>query len=241
MYYLIHKPIGVDGTLCVSTYLKNLGKKKFVICGKLDPMAKGVLLVLFDDDCKLMNSYLLKDKIYEWYIIWGISTDTTDTLGCITNVIDIDFDEKLIQKELCKFIGTYKQNFHKYSAINLISKITGERKPLWKWAKENRLDEIDIPNKEVIVKYIELLYSKQISFNDIKKSMLYNLNKITGDFRQDIIKKQWLSFSKNKLYISKFKAYVSTGYYIRQFVEDFGTHLGYLGIALDINRTEIVI
>lgn len=239
--YLINKPIGIDGYTFVKTYIKNLEKKKFVICGKLDPMAKGVLLVLFDEECKLMNSYLLKDKIYEWFIIWGISTDTTDTLGYITDIIDINFDENLIQKELCKFIGTYKQDFHKYSSINLISKITGERKPLWRWSKENRLDEIDIPNKEVIVKYIKLLYSKQISFNDIKKPILYNLNKITGDFRQDIIKKQWLSFKKNKLYISKFKAHVSTGYYIRQFVEDFGNHLGYLGIALDIDRLEIII
>ena len=75
----------------------------------------------------------------------------------------------------------------------------------------------------------------------LKKYILSNLEKISGDFRQEEIKEMWKKFKKKKIYISEFEGHVSSGYYIRQFVEDFGKHLGYLGMALDITRIKIVI
>ena len=237
---LIHKTRGEDGTTLANIYKQNLGKKKVVVCGKLDPMASGELLLLFDEECKQMNLYLEKEKIYEWFIIWGISTDTTDTLGLITENKNIEFDENVVKEELKNFEGKHKQKFHKYSAINVTNK-NGLRQPLWKWSKEKRLDEIELPEKEVNVFNTELLYTEKINFSDIKKQILYDLNKVNGDFRQLEIKKQWLKFEKKNLYISKFSAYVSTGFYIRQLVEDIGKKTGYLGIALNINRLEIII
>ena len=56
-------------------------------------MAKGQLLLLFDEDCKLMIHFLEKRKVYQWDILWGIKTDTEDALGLITNEKKIDFNE----------------------------------------------------------------------------------------------------------------------------------------------------
>ena len=103
------------------------------------------------------------------------------------------------------------------------------------------MEEIIIPKKAVDVKYIKLLNTKVIEDIELKKYILSNLEKISGDFRQEEIKEMWKKFKKKNIYISEFEGHVSSGYYIRQFVEDFGKQLGYLGIALDITRTEIII
>ena len=46
-------------------------------------------------------------------------------------------------------------------------------------------------------------------------------------------------YNTNDVYITTFEAYVSTGYYIRQFISDFGEKTGLLGTALNINRVKI--
>ena len=46
-------------------------------------------------------------------------------------------------------------------------------------------------------------------------------------------------YNTNDVYITTFEAYVSTGYYIRQFISDFGEKTGLLGTALNINRIKI--
>jgi tRNA pseudouridine(55) synthase len=238
---IVNKPFGAEGTQIANSYKKLYNKKKVVICGKLDPMASGELLLLFDNECKMMNSYLDKYKIYRWKIVWGISTDTSDPLGLITDTIDITIDEDKIIEELQKFVSNQShQIFHKYSAICLTNK-DGERKPLWRWTKENRLDEIIIPKKAVDVKYIKMLNTEVVEDITLKKYILSNLEKISGDFRQEEIKEMWKKFKKKKIFISELEGHVSSGYYIRQFVEDFGKQLGYLGMALDITRIKIVI
>lgn len=238
---IVNKPFGAEGTQIANTYKKLYNKKKVVICGKLDPMASGELLLLFDNECKMMNNYLEKYKVYKWKIVWGLRTDTSDTLGLITDTIDITIDEDKIIEELQQFVSNQShQIFHKYSAICLTNK-DGERKPLWRWTKENRLDEIIIPKKAVDVKYIKMLNTEVVEDIELKKYILSNLEKISGDFRQEEIKEMWKKFKKKKIFISEFEGHVSSGYYIRQFVEDFGKHLGYLGMALDITRVKIVI
>ena len=238
---IVNKPFGAEGTQIANSYKKLYNKKKVVICGKLDPMASGELLLLFDNECKMMNNYLDKYKVYKWKIVWGLSTDTSDPLGLITDTIDITIDEDKIIEELQQFVSNQsQQSFHKYSAICLTNK-DGERKPLWRWTKENRLDEIIIPKKAVDVKYIKMLNTEVVEDITLKKYILSNLEKISGDFRQEEIKEMWKKFKKKNIFISEFEGHVSSGYYIRQFVEDFGKHLGYLGMALDITRIKIVI
>ena len=45
---LVYKPPGILGTNVANQYKEKLNKKKVCICGKLDPMAEGQLLLLFD-------------------------------------------------------------------------------------------------------------------------------------------------------------------------------------------------
>ena len=118
-----------------------------------------------------MNSYLSKRKIYQWEIVWGLQTDTEDVMGLIQNDININFDENYLLEIINKFVGDYLQNFHHYSSIQ-VKNSNLEKNPLWKWSKENRLDEIVIPNKLVNVKYIKLLNTRKINLNSIKPNII---------------------------------------------------------------------
>mgnify|MGYP001201409336 CR=1 FL=1 len=239
---LVYKPAGIEGTQIADFYKKKLNKKKVTLCGKLDIMAQGLLLLLFDDDCKKMKQNLSHDKIYKFRILWGIQTDTDDPLGIIQNTYPINsIDNSFINNHLSSFIGTYQQKFHIYSAITA-SNSSGERHKLWKWAKLQRLEEINIPSKAVSVKYIKLLNTSNVSLQYVKNSILNKIENIKGDYRQETIKKQWLDFNKNNnFYITDFEAYVSTGFYIRQFVRDFSNKTGICGLAFSIDRTSIIL
>ena len=43
-----------------------------------------------------------------------------------------------------RYLGKQKQKYPIYSSM-----VVKKKKPLWLWAKENRLNEINIPSKEI--------------------------------------------------------------------------------------------
>jgi len=244
---VLSKKIGETPNEMINNYIKNYNKnntyqiKKGCTIGKLDPMASGVSICLFDNQCKNMKDYLDKEKIYEFKIIFGIQSDSDDTLGLITNGEEKDIDIETIQKEISNFIGKYKQKYHKYSSI-CVSNDNNERKPLWKWTKENKLNEINIPEKEVNVKSLEFLELKKYNFNILKKIIIENISKVKGDFRQEQIINRWKEISHIKnINVAKFKIHCSSGFYVRQLVNDLCNKLGIYGTTYNINRTKIIL
>lgn len=235
-----YKPPGCLNTTIANEKKNELNKKKVCICGKLDPMARGELLLLFDEECKNMNLFINKRKVYQWQILWGLKTDTEDTLGVLLENKKIELDLNLVNNSIKKYIGTYKQNYHHYSSIHVKNK-NNERKALWEWSLLKRLNEVIIPNKVVNVSYIKLLKTEIKCFNSLKKNIIDNISNIKGNFRQNQIIEQWKSFSNDNFYISTFEADVSSGFYIRELIKQIGKDTNYLGIALDINRTKIII
>ena len=59
---IVDKMVGILGTEIAEKYKNKLGKKKVCICGKLDPMAQGKLLLLFDEECKKMDERREEEK-----------------------------------------------------------------------------------------------------------------------------------------------------------------------------------
>jgi len=236
---IVYKPPGVTSLEIANKYKTELLKKKVCVCGKLDPMAHGDLLLLFDEDCSHMDRYLTLDKIYTFQILWGIKTDTDDVLG---KIVEKDTNIKLTPSSLNtvinNYIGVYKQPFHNFSSIHI--KHNGERKPLWKWTLENKLDLITIPDKQVSVKYIKLLNLVENDFATIKKNILESISNVKGDFRQSTIIDDWNECKFDKVYTSTFEAYVSTGFYIRQLVKDISNTLNIPGVTLEIYRQKII-
>ena len=237
----VYKPSGIEGSKIAQDYKTLLNKNKVCLCGKLDIMAEGLLYLLFDNDCKKMQQNLHHDKIYRFKILWGIQTDTSDPLGIITNTnFNININQEFINSNMNSFVGSYNQKFHNFSAKTAFNS-SGEKHSLWEWSKLNRLDEITIPQKLVHVKYINQLSTETKTTAQIKNQILSTLNLIKGNYRQNTIIQQWNHFNiDTTFHITEFETQVSTGFYIRQLIEDFAAQTGHIGLAYNINRIRII-
>ena len=248
--YIVYKPIGFTPNQIIDFLKKKLKKNKLSFCGRLDPMACGLMMVLSDETIKFQDNYLTFDKIYKFDLILGLSTDTYDILGLsskptisdITNIenIIVNFNEL---KE--KIIGDFDQEYPPYSSIHVRHEKYG-RRALWWYAKNNKLNEINIPSKNVKIKSFNNSDIDLINFKDfynIIKNRLSLLKDTSNNFRQEEIMKNWLYLSELypnfKIIKINCEVNVSSGCYVRSIANSIGNLLKIGGLALDINRIRL--
>jgi tRNA pseudouridine(55) synthase len=221
----------------IEEYKKEYNVKKACYCGRLDPMARGLVYLLENDDCKEMPFYNKCKKEYEFEILFGISTDTDDPLGIITN---IEYFKEESVKYYCKQIKDYikigklEQEFHDYSSKR------HKGKSLW-FYKKNNID-IEKPSHNVEIYSVEYLNIKKYDYNEWKNNIIDTINKIDPltHFRQkEIIEQYDNNLISNDLYSFHIKIEVSSGFYIRQLVSDIKTNFGISILTFDINRKKI--
>jgi tRNA pseudouridine(55) synthase len=239
--FVINKKIGetpLEALIRLRTERPEYKDSSLTYAGRLDPMAEGALLVLSDEDNKRRDEFLKMDKEYEFDVLWGIETDTYDMLGKIVDSnIPAIFDKKIFLKTIEKYQGIYNQPYPPYSSQPV------DGKPLFEWAREGRINEIDIPSKEINIKKLEHVCDRRIITADLKEKILSNIDLIKGDFRQKEIKSLWqVFFTKHSSTIftySTFRATVTSGAYMRGLAHDFGRDLGCGAIALRIVRKRV--
>ena len=61
-YYILDKPPGLTSKDFVDSIKEKENLKKVCYCGRLDPMARGQMIILGDEQCKLMNTINEKEK-----------------------------------------------------------------------------------------------------------------------------------------------------------------------------------
>lgn len=239
MPIISYKNIGETPLDVVNKYRKPNCKYSFA--GRLDPMARGKMIVLEGLECKEQGKYCGLDKIYEFEILFGFSTDTYDILGIVEDYNFIEPKPKLFK--INNYLGNYNQSYPPYSSIVV------NKQPLWWWAKNDRLGEIEIPKKLINIYDIERLGDIEIENNlELLDRIKNKINKLNSNnlknFRADIILEKWETIlHKNpnfKPIIKKYRTRVSSGTYIRSLVNRIGNDLGIGAVAFDINRTEII-
>jgi len=206
---------------------------KVCYCGRLDPMARGQVLLLVGDECKNMEKHLGYIKEYEFEIIFGLSTDTDDPMG----ILSLAYYKEDEINEYCEKIKDYikinkfSQNFHDYSSKRIMGK------PMWEYTKQKQ--QIIKPSHEVEIFEIEYKTIKKYNFNEWKKNIIETINKIDkkNNFRQEEIIKNYNDINASYiLYSLPIKIKVSSGFYVRQLVADIKNHLDIAILTFDINR-----
>ncbi len=202
--------------------------------GRLDPLVEGLLLILVGEACKTKDQYNKLDKTYEFKILSGISTDSYDLLGLIT---DTDFGTKLeigsVKKYLEENKKTITQNYPPYSSK------TFEGKQLHAHAREGNFPTM---NHKVTLYDYEFLGERSISKDELLKTIIERIDLVSGDFRQEEIKEKWkevLESTQANFQITSWRAQVSSGFYIRQLVKDIGEHFKIQTVTFYIKRTAI--
>ncbi|MES2436721.1 MAG: hypothetical protein V4519_01815 [Patescibacteria group bacterium] len=201
--------------------------------GRLDPMAEGLMLVLVGEENKEREKYLNLDKDYVVDILFGIETDTYDGLGKISEIKNTEIEIL----NLDKYIGKFVQEYPPYSS----KPVNG--KPMFEWAREGKLDEIEIPTKKVEIFSCEILSKNVISGKELIENAELDSTLITGDFRQEEILSSWKNALKEHessvFSVLKIKVSCSSGTYMRSFAHNLGKELSCGAIAYRIKRTKV--
>ena len=122
--FLVNKPIGWSSYGVVDYLKKKLKIRKIGHAGTLDPLAKGLLVVLVGKATKKFNEFQEMPKEYEARIEFGKETDTLDREGKIIFVYKKDFKLKKsdLEKELKKIKGEISQMPPIFSALKIKGK-----------------------------------------------------------------------------------------------------------------------
>ena len=97
-----------------------LKQKKIGHSGTLDPDAVGVLPVLLGNATVLSDILTDKSKEYEAVLLLGVSTDTQDTSGEISEKKDTShLTEDEVKEVINSFLGEYMQLPPMYSALKV--------------------------------------------------------------------------------------------------------------------------
>lgn len=233
----VYKPIGWTPLQCIDQLriLRDEYKNSPVTyAGRLDPMAEGLLLLLTDEDRYQKDTYQKLGKTYEATILLGVETDSLDTLGIPQKITPIDGDIKPDQiTQILK--GSHQLPFPNYSSY----KVQG--KPLHWWTQHKRLDEIEIPIKNMRVLDLNTIRIQDLTSTELLEQITHNIDFVKGDFRQKEISESWKQllqkpqpFTTVSLTLS-----VSSGTYIRSLAHMLGKQLGSNGCLLSLKRTHV--
>ena len=146
---LLDKARGLSSNIALQKARRLLEADKAGHGGTLDPMADGLLPVLFGEACKLAESALQGDKAYEATLRLGQATTTDDTEGEIVSTGEVAFTEAELEAVLARFRGEITQVPPIFSAL----KVAG--KALYRYAREGT--PVQPEPRRVTIHALELL------------------------------------------------------------------------------------
>jgi tRNA pseudouridine55 synthase len=201
--------------------------------GRLDPMADGLVLLLLGETCKEKQTYLDMDKTYHFTVLFGVSTDSYDVLGKVSEYRSIDTVSRDALLEAMTILS--KETSWPYPPY---SSRTIDGVPLFAHARNNTLPS-DIPAKRGNIRHIELNDISHEKLSILIETIASDIEKITGDFRQEEIINSWNVVGDIDIGMASFTATVSSGVYIRSIAHMLGAKLGIPALAYSITRTKI--
>lgn len=249
LIHKLYKNLGETPLECIHRFKDahpEYAEERLTYLGRLDPMAEGLLLVAPGRVKK--EEYLALDKSYEFEVLWGFKSDSYDILGLVsagdliacsqtrgkfaTNKIP-----SLMKELLRKIKSKTTQEYPPYSSR------TVSGKALFLWAREDKIEEIDIPTRSIKIFNIEHIHTRLIGGKDLLEEVLSKIAKVGGDFRQEKIVSGWknalIARPREDFLISKFRADVSSGTYIRGLASEMGKILDTGALAWSIKRTRV--
>lgn len=171
---LINKEKDFTSFDVVAVVRKLIGQKKVGHTGTLDPNATGVLPVLLGTATKAQDIIPCHDKRYLADFKLGISTDTLDIWGEITEIKAVALKAEEIKRALGSFRGEIEQLPPMYSAVS----VGGKR--LYQYAREGK--EVERRPRRVTVYSLEL-----VSFDESAQSGRLDIYCSNGTYIRTLI------------------------------------------------------
>lgn len=213
---------------------------KIACAGRLDPMAEGVLIVLAGEELKKFEEYCGLDKVYEAEILFGLKSYSEDVMGLVESHSNVRTGRDLSVQKLDNVLNELKGKVQ--LPVPLFSSWRVRGKPMYWWARQGRLEEIEVPVHQCSVFGCELVGSRMIGVEELRQSVMERLNVVRGDFRQEGIKRQWeliLHGRHEPFHSAKIRIHCSSGTYIRSIVQLLGERLQAGTMLFRLVRTRV--
>ncbi len=146
---LLDKGVGVSSNAALQQAKRLFGAAKAGHAGTLDPLASGLLIVLFGEATKFAGPLLDSDKEYVATIELGVKTATGDAEGEVLETRPVKVSAAEIEAVLSRFRGSIEQVPPMHSAL----KQAGV--PLYKLAR--RGETVARPRRRVVIVELELV------------------------------------------------------------------------------------
>ena len=226
--------------------------RKICYTARLDPMAKGVVPILFDEECKDMHLYTNLNKTYEVKVFFGYKTDSDDALGLLENTYEntyknvydnnYRFEDILLKYksyfEINNNIDNHneiiiKQKYHYFSTKTIA-------------ARNKNIKEINVDYYHDVKLYSsKIINSGEIDFLEWVNECTHIIDKVdkTKNFRQKEIIDQWQKLALQnpslQLQYITLQLHVGSGFFVRQYIRDISDKIGIPLMCYDINRVSI--
>ncbi len=207
--------------------------------GILDPMAEGVVPVLVgDEENKNRDAFTGSEKEYEVGVLVGVSTDSGDLLGIIKNFSDISVRSDVIVEA----VMTSELEFEQTVPMHSNRKVQGKR--LWWWILNGvHIPEEERPKNKVKILEREFLGEEVMLLDDLMKEITVMREKFGERFRMQQAGESWKRYfeksSAEKYVVVKFRLKVSSGFYVRTFVEAISKIVGVPLLVLTLKRSKV--
>lgn len=146
---IVNKSEGFTSRDVVNKLSKIFNTKKIGHTGTIDPIAKGVLVVVIGKYTKLCEDLTQTFKEYIATFKLGILTDTLDITGEILDEKDVTVSEEEIRNVIASYKCVYDQEVPIYSSV----KINGRK--LYEYARNG--EYVVLPKRKVDIKNIEVI------------------------------------------------------------------------------------
>lgn len=114
---LLDKPLGLSSNTALQRAKRLFGAAKAGHAGTLDPLASGLLLVLFGEATKFAGPLLDADKEYLATLKLGERSATGDAEGPIVETREVSFSDEKLAAVLARFRGAIEQVPPMHSAL----------------------------------------------------------------------------------------------------------------------------
>ncbi len=130
---LVNKPPGMTSHDVVQVVRRKLGLRRVGHTGTLDPMARGLLILLVGAATKHQHAFQTHPKTYEAVVRLGTRTDTGDATGKPIETAPVpSLDRQRVTQVLGSFQGRFSHIPPAYSAV----KVKG--RPAYWWARRQQ-------------------------------------------------------------------------------------------------------
>jgi len=146
---LLDKPLGLSSNRALQEARKLFGRKKAGHAGTLDPLASGLLMVLFGEATKFASLLLESPKEYVAVVRLGVRTSTGDAEGEVLERRPVITSKNEFLKTLATFRGEIEQLPPMHSALKR------DGVPLYKLARQGKT--VERSPREVEIFQLDLL------------------------------------------------------------------------------------